>query len=306
VIAHAPARHAGPRIAGQYRRLRSAHPVHVLRWLRNGVLLCVAAAALLYLWVANQADNDIAAVQRTQQTIEDINKASSAVTGAETELKTVFLSEDVTLVGTGSDFVNKIALVDQDLTLAAEGNAAGVEGTREIQFVHDQLVSYLELSENAVSDCDLSGNASCDLGTALGQAGQGYALSGETDVRSAIDELKGTEQGALDAQRAAWALDPGTFWWALLGPVIGMLLLVAATANVLARYFRRHVSRWLWGSLLITAATMVTAGFFNPAADPWARHTATMAAAMLLLLASAVLAQLAYRPRLAEYRFQPS
>jgi hypothetical protein len=303
MTAHASATRAGPRrdgqrIDGKYRRLRSAHPVHVLRWLRNGVLLCVAAAALLYLWVAIQAGNDIAAAQRTQQAIADIGKASSAAMDAETMLDYAFSSEDVKLIGTGSEFVNQIALVAKYLTLAAEDNAAGTEGTGEIQFVQDQLVTYLELSENAVSDYD--------RGAVLGQAGQVYASGGEGDVLSAIDGLRKAEQTALDAQRAAWALDPGTFWWALLGPVIGMLLLVAATANVLARYFRRHVSRWLWGSLLITAATMVTAGFFSPAADPWARHRATMAAAMLLLLAAAVLAQLAYRPRLAEYRFQPS
>jgi len=65
VTTDAVARHAGPRIfASRYRRLRAAHPVSVLRWLRNGVLLCVLAAALLYLWVATQAGNDIGAATR--------------------------------------------------------------------------------------------------------------------------------------------------------------------------------------------------------------------------------------------------
>jgi hypothetical protein len=296
--------HAGSRIAGRYRRLRSAHPVHVLRWLRNGVLLGVAAAALLYLWVVIQAGDDIAAAQRTQQAIADIGQASGAVTQAGKALNRTFSSEGVTLVGTGASFVNQITQVNKYLTLAAEDNAAGTEGTGKIQYVQNQLASYLQLSENAARDYD--------LGTTLGQAGKGYASSGETDVLSAMDDLREAEQTALDAQRAAWALDPGTFWWALLGPVIGMLLLVAATANVVTRHFRRHVSGWLWGSLLITAVTMVTAGFFNSAdarslaADPWAGHLATRIIALLLLLAAAVLAQLAYRDRLAEYRFQPS
>lgn len=298
------ARHAGPRIAGRYRRLRSTHPVHVLRWLRNGMLVCVAAAALLYLWVAIQAGDDITTARQTQQAITDIKNANGAAKSAENELNHAFSSEDIKLVGTGSEFVNQIALVAKYLTLAAEDNAAGTEGTGEIQFVQDQLVTYLRLSENAVSDYDRS--------TVLGQAGGGYASGGESDVESAIGKLSIAEQRALGAQRGAWALDPGTFWWTLLGPVIGMLLLAAATANVMARHFRRHVSRWLWGSLLITAATMVTVGFFNSAdarslaADPWAGHPATMTVAPLLLLAAAVLAHLAYRPRLAEYRFQPS
>lgn len=299
----ARARRTQPRIAGQYRRLRSAHPVHVLHWLRNGVLLGVAAAALLYLWVAIQAGSDIAAARQTQQAIADIGKAGNAVKDAGKALDHAFAYEDVTLVGTGSEFVNHITQVNKYLTLAAEGNAAGAEGTSEIQYVQNQLASYLQLSETAVRDYA--------LGMPLGQAGRKYAVGAEGDVQSAIAGLSKAEQTALDAQRRTWTLDPGTFWWVLLGPVIGMLLLVAATANIVARHFRRHVSRWLWGSLLITAATMVTAGFFNSAdarslsADPWAGHPATMAIALPLLLAAAVLAQLAYRPRLAEYRFQP-
>lgn len=289
--------------ADQYRRLRSVHPVTVLRWLRNGVLLGVAAAALLYLWIVIQAGSDIAGARQTQQDIADVGKAGTAVTDAGNALDHAFLYEDVTLVGTGSDFVNQITQVNKYLTLTAEGNAAGAEGTGQIQYVQNQLASYLQLSETAVRDYA--------LGVPLGQAGRQYAVGAEGDVQSAIAGLSKAEQTALDAQRRAWALDPGTFWWMLLGPVIGMLLLVAATANIVARRFRRHVSRWLWGSLLITAATMVTAGFFNSAdarslsADPWAGHPASVGVTLVLLLAAAVLAQLAYRPRLAEYRFQP-
>src|SRR5205823_1804528 len=118
--------------------------------------------------------------------------------------------------------------------------------------------------------------------------------------------------------RHAWALDPVTFWWVLLGPVIGAVLLAAATAYVLARHFRRQAGPRLWGSLLITAATMIAAGFLNGhdeqqlaakqqlAVTRWAGHPVTVTAALLLLLYAAVLAHLAYRPRLAEYRFKPS
>jgi hypothetical protein len=297
------ARRAQPHIAGHYRRVRSAHPVHVLRWLRNGVLLSVAAATLLYLWVAIQAGSDIAAARRTLQAVAEIKNAGSAVRDAGNALDKAFSYKDVTLLGTGPGFVNRITQVNKLLTLAAEGNAAGAEGTAEIQYVQNQLASYLQLSETAVQDYALGGP--------LGKAELQYAMGAEGDVQSAITDLTTAEQTALDAQRRAWTLDPGTFWWALLGPVTGMLLLIAATANLVARHFRRHVSRSLWGSLLITAAVMVTAGLFDSAdarslsADPWAGYPASMAVALLLLLAAAVLAQLAYRARLAEYRFQP-
>lgn len=291
-------------LAGQYRRFRAAHPVTVLRWLRNGVLLLVAAGALLYLCVVIQAGSDIAAANRTRQSLAEISDANSAAVGAQVALDDVFSHEDVALVGTGSDFANRIGQVSKDLTLAAEGNAAGATGTAAIQYVQNQLTSYLQLSETATRDYVLGGP--------LGKAGKSYASGGLGEVQSAISGLRQAEQVALTEQRGAWALAPGTFWWALFGPVIGVLLLTAATARVLARHFRRHLSRWLWVSLLTLMAVAVTAGFFNASDartlpdDPWAGHPATMTIALLLFLAAAVEAYLAYRPRLDEYRFRPS
>jgi hypothetical protein len=301
----------------------TVHPVGVLRWLRNGVLLSLAAAALLYLWVAIQARHGIAAVHRTQQAVAYIGNASKTAARAEGALQGAFMKEDVTLTGTGTGYVNDITQVNKDLTLAAEDNAAGNEGTSQIQYVSGELETYLELSESAV--LDYSSRQS------FGQDTETYAAGGESNLKSALGEaqtcqqltrleqggsapagLAPTEENALCVQRSAWPLDPGTFWWALLGPVIGMLLLVTATAYVLARHFRRHLSRWLWGSLLIAAATSVTVGIFNVVDEQnlsgtqLASYPATITFALLLFLAAGVQAYLAYRPRLAEYRFRPS
>lgn len=291
-------------LAGQYRQLRTAHPVRVLRWLRNGMLLTVAVAALLYVWVAVQAGNDINAARRTTQGITNIEQASRSVQTAGTALRRAFETEDPTLTGIGNGYITAATQVHKYLILAAEDNAAGTEGTSELQFAQVQLETYLEQSANAVRDYV--------IGPRLGLADLTYAESGGSDLVSALNNLEGTERAALHAQRNAWPLDPGTFWWVLLGPVIAMLLLAGATAHVLARHFRRHVSPWLPGSLLATAATMITVGFFNwndeqeLARDQWAGHPVTLAAALLVLLAAAVLADRAYRPRLAEYRFKPS
>jgi hypothetical protein len=299
-----PARLARLRVGSRDFERPPIHPVDVLHWLRNGILLCVAATAAMYLWVAIQAGSDIAAAQRTQQAITDLGAASSAVKAAGSALDYAFSREDPTLVGTGSDFANDITQVNKELTLAAESNAASTAVTSDIQYVENQLTSYLQLSETAVSDYE--------QGPALGRAGQGYASGAETSVQSAITKLTGDEKTALSAQRTAWVLHPATFWWALLGPVIGFLLLAAATARVLARHFRRHVSPYLWGALLIVVATTVTVGFLNAgdaqslAPAPKAGHPVTMAIVLLLLLAAAALAQLAYHPRLAQYKFRSS
>src|SRR5260221_14345582 len=111
------------------------HPVTVLRWLRNGVLLCTAAAALLYLWVAIQARHEIAAVHRTQQAIVDITRASSTAGSAHSALQAAVRHEDVRLTGPGGGYVNDIAQKTKDLTLATEDNAAGTVGTSQIQYV---------------------------------------------------------------------------------------------------------------------------------------------------------------------------
>lgn len=305
----------------------TAHPATVLRWLRNGVLLSLAAAALLYLWVAIQARHEIAAVHRTQQAITYIEDACNMADSAQSALQTTFSGhEDVTLTGAGEAYVNDITQVNRDLTLAAEDNAAG---TSQIQYVYGELETYLVLSESAVSDYS--------FGRQFGQAAETYASVGESNLTSALglesalgkaqtcQQLAGMEQGgsvppglapteenALRAQLRSWPLDPGTFWWVLLGPVIGMLLLVTATAYVLARHFRRHLSRWLWGSLLIAAATSITVGVFdvldgrNLSGSQLAGNPVTIAVALLLFLAAGAQAYLAYQPRLADYRFRSS
>jgi hypothetical protein len=220
-------------------------------------------------------------------------------------LDNTFANEDVALVGTGFDFGNYLTQVNGDLTRAAENNAAGTQGTRDFQYAVNQLTTYQQLSETAVSDYAQRPE--------FGNAGLGYATGAEKNLQqSVIPSLVDDEQAALTAQRGAWVLDPAVFWWALLGPVIGFLAIFAATACVLARHFRRHMSQYLWGSLLAVAGTTLAAGLLNagdaqglPAA-PQAGDPVTMTIVLLLLLAAAILAQLAYQPRLEEYRFRSS
>jgi hypothetical protein len=292
------------RVAGRMRGRPAMHPVEVLSWLRVATFLCVAATAVMYLWVVIQADSDIAAASRTQHAIKYLRDANVAVTKAGKALTYTFAREDVTLVGAGSGFANYITRVNRDLTLAAENNAAGTQGTRDFQYAVNQLTAYQQLSEAAVSDYEQGG--------ALGKAGRGYAIGAEQALQSVITGLIADEQAAQKAQRGAWVLDPAVFWWALLGSVIGFLAIFAATAYVLARHFRRHMSLYLWGSLLAVVGTTVAAGLLNaddaqglPAA-PQAGDSLTMTIVLLLLLAAAILAQLAYHPRLDEYRFRSS
>jgi hypothetical protein len=297
-------RSARLRLGGQVRGCPAMHPAEILSWLRVAIIGCVVASAVMYLWVVIQASSDIAAANRTQQAINYLHHARGAVTNAGKALGYAFAREDLTLVGTSSKFADDITQVNRDLTLAAGNNAAGTQGTRDFQYVVNELTEYQQLSETAISDYE--------QGPPLRTAGQGYAAEAEKDLLSVITDLTRDEEVARTAQRGAWVLDPAVFWWALLGPVIGFVAIFTATARVLARHFRRHMSPYLWGSLLAVASTAIAAALLNagdaqdlPAA-PQAGDSVTMSIVLPLLLAAAILAQLGYHPRLDEYRFRSS
>ena len=105
-------------------RVRGIHPVRVLRWLRAGVLAMVLATALLYLLVSTRADDQLAAARRTHEAIEKLDDAYSTAKAADTALKKASETQQVTLIGTGTEFANDTARVNTLVTSAADGNAA--------------------------------------------------------------------------------------------------------------------------------------------------------------------------------------
>ncbi len=304
-----------------YRGLRATHPVTVLRWLRNGVLVAVVATAVLYLLVATEARRGIAAAARTTDAVVDIGKASAAAVDAKSALSDAFQHEDVSLIGTGTAYANDMARVNTEVTLAAKGNAAGEDGDTHIRFVQGQLTTCLQLAEAAVNIYDndnrIGDKADIAAIKALADPDQqdratGADIPDTGGLIAALHDLMTIEQGALAEQRRSPWLAPARFWLLLLGPVLCMLLLVSATGYVLARHFRRLVSPLLGGALLVTAGVAIAVGVLGTidghrlSGDPRAGNPLTMSIALLMLATATVLAHLAYRPRLAEYRFQPS
>ncbi|HXL92872.1 MAG TPA: hypothetical protein VN969_28415 [Streptosporangiaceae bacterium] len=290
-----------------YRGIRDAHPATVLRWLRNGMLLGVAAATLMYLWVALAERQGIATVSRTDHVAQSIAKASADARAAQAALVYALdhggaapPAEGSADVSDSSSYTARILDASGDLALTAQGSF-GPKETADFQPISEDLAVYLELSDTAVTDYDSS--------PASGQLPAAIAAEQETYVQSALASLQADERATLRVQRDVWSLDPALFWWVLLGPVMAIVLLVAATLRVLASHFRRRPSRWLWVALTTTAATTVTTGLFatsdeqSLSADPWAGHPATITVALLLYAAAATAAYIAYRARLAEYQF---
>jgi hypothetical protein len=307
--------------ADRYRGLRATHPATLLRWLRNGLLTAIVATALLYLLVATQARHQIAAADRTAHAIAQIDRASTAASDASAALKYAFEHEDVALIGAGSAFADDAAQVGTDMTLAAEGNAAGPEGDAQIQFVQGQLATCVSLADTAVLDYDddsaLGAKADSDVLSAFRAEdhrylGKGPAIADTGGLIAAVKDLRALEQRAFRAQLDSPWLDPVCTWLLLAAPVLCALLLVGASGYVLASHFRRHISPLLGGAFLATAVVAVTVGVLGThdertlSTDPRAGHPVTMSAGLLLLTAALVLAHRAYAPRLAEYRWRSS
>lgn len=302
--ANAARRRPAGAIRGAYRAARDAHFSDHLRWLRAGVLLCVAACAGLYLWVAIQAENDIAAIQQTRTTISALRHADRSVLAARKDLNATAGNEDMSLVGTGSSFNDDIFQVEQDLTDAAEGtvaagSTAGPNGTAQVQFAENQLVAYVQASETLAQDYAQS--------HPLVASDEDDATAAAGNVQAAISSLSQTEAQALARERGAWPLRPALFWSALLVPLVILLALAAASHALIANRYRRHASPLLWAAVLAVAVVMIVVGLLN-AADARSRtgsaiagNPAAVGLVLAVLLVAAVLAFFSYRERLAEY-----
>ncbi|MBA2813026.1 hypothetical protein E0500_038350 [Streptomyces sp. KM273126] len=272
-------------------RLRVPHPVVVLRWLRAGVLGMVAVTALLYLVVANQAGEQIAAAERTNTAIRHIRDAHDQARKADEALDAASRTGAIDLIGTGADFANATARVSSHLTSATEGNAAGQRGLSHIQFVQGQLATCVQMANTA------------------GVARARDALNDEPEkdgkntvpftggLRQSLEDLEELEVEARhDQLRSGWR-NPRLLWPLFIGPVTVLLLLVCATGYLVAHHFRRYPSPALVAALAVTASIGITMCTTDPPA---------MAIALPVLAAAGALAYLAYRPRLTEYRFPRS
>jgi hypothetical protein len=284
--------------------------VVVLRWLRAGVLAMVAMTALLYVMVSTQAGDQVTAGERTDEAIRDIARAQTQAGKADDALAYVSETDAAHLIGTGAGFTNATARVSSLLTSATEGNAAGQRGLNHIQFVQGQLTTCVQLANTAVRDGSSMDKAREELTRARQKGSDDKAVAFTGGLRASLVDLEVLQKEAVDEQRASRWLNPALFWPLLIGPAVVMLALVVATCRIVARHYRQYPSPALALAWPATAAVGIATGFLcsldrSGRADPPAPDEA-MAIMLPLLAAAGALAYLAYRPRLAEYRFPRS
>ncbi|MGW5679797.1 hypothetical protein ACWEV4_32770 [Streptomyces sp. NPDC003860] len=305
---------AGRRLVETWRSLRCVHPTRLLRWLRASMSAMVCATAVVYLLVAIDGGREITSAQRTNAAVAGIDRAMEAAEDAGTALGTADTGQ-LELIGAGTTFANAIARISTLVTAAAQGNAAGAAGRKQIQFVHGQLTTSLELTATAVREHQRSGRSgvktALDALTAphLKDPDTGQPIPGTGGLHASLADLKEMQSSSLARHRDEGWLDPVQLWSLATAPLVMMLALILATARILARHFHRHVSpRLLWAFALTAGVAVASAGLTawdegRLTAHPTVGHPVTMTGALLALVVAGVLNHLAYRPRLAEYRF---
>ncbi|MFE6891271.1 hypothetical protein [Streptomyces sp. NPDC057694] len=295
--------------------LRTAHPVRILRLLRTGMLVMVCATAVVYLVTATQGGQEVATVRQSRAAAVQLRDAQDAVGPAKKALDGVNRTTQIEMTGPGHDFENTTARIGTLLTAAAQGNAAGATGRAQFQFVQWQLLICQQLVNTAVSDYPRNGQEGVDsaggklTAARLKDPDTGREVPGTGGLRDSIEDLRNLQNAGLARQHDAGWLDPVQLWGVALAPPAVMLLLFCATARVLALRFRRRVGGRLLATLGVTVAvTAVSVGLTmwdeaRLAPHPAAGHPAVMALVLLALAVAGVLNHLAYRPRLAEYRY---
>lgn len=295
-------------------RLRSSHPVRVLRWLRNLMLVCVLSTLLLCVEAALVAHHRISSASQTQQAIADIGLAYAATETAGSELGATFRQGDPTLTGAGSAFAIDATQANDFITEAArESEALGAPGDQELEFVQGQLATCRNLADTAVLEYGKLNASAVDPAlsclTDPDQQVGGRPVPDTGGLTAALRDLQALEQQTLDAQRTSFWLHPLRYVWLLLVPSIALLGLLIAADYIVARYFRRTISPLLPLAVAATAVDAVLVGILGArddgvlSTDPWSAHPVTVACECVLLVGAGVLIHLGYRLRLAEYRF---
>ncbi|MET8045723.1 hypothetical protein ABZU25_33240 [Micromonospora sp. NPDC005215] len=233
--------------------------VRLRGWLLGVTVVALATSLAVVLGVAGNAD---VAAERSVPAILASYDAQDALRNA--HLAAVDSLGDGGVVlgvgGPGVEFQRQIAAAGQYLTLLAENNAAGDDGTRDIQTIEALLVTYTGLIGQADArfrDAELR---------ALGVAVLRDAASLLNDILARIMELRGKQLLALEDQtHNRWTNELTAALWLL--PLVALGVLLVRTQVYLTRRFRRAVNVPL---LLATVAAVGMAAL--TALSSWSAH----------------------------------
>ncbi|MFG1916808.1 hypothetical protein [Micromonospora sp. NPDC048898] len=206
--------------------------VRLRGWLLGVTAVTLATSLAVFLGVAGSAD---AAAQRSVPAILASYDAQDALRNAHLAAVENLGKGGVVLGGPGADYQRQIAAAGQYLTLLAENNAAGAEGTQDIQTIEALLVTYTGIIGQADARF-----RDADLG-ALGVAALRDAASLLNDILVRLQDLRGKQLLALDDQvDNTWTDTLTVAVWLL--PLVALGVLLVRAQVYLTRRFRRTVN----------------------------------------------------------------
>ncbi|MFD5319880.1 hypothetical protein [Streptomyces sp. NPDC127098] len=214
---------------------------------RLTLLIALTLATVLALFTAYAGvHRDAGAVRHgTAPAVLDITTAQDALRLANAAARDTLESGQGTLVGAGSGYRIQLAVANQSLASAAEGDVAGDAGLRVLQTVSGLIVAYSGWIERAATeseDADLRGAYLHYADTMLNREDSG--------ILARLDRLQTEQRAELAAQTVfGW---PELLAWgvALLNSAL-LLGFLVETQRFLRRRFRRRHNPWLLGATLV-------------------------------------------------------
>ncbi|WP_320066102.1 hypothetical protein [Micromonospora sp. RTGN7] len=221
-----------------------------------GTVVALAGCLAVFLGVHRTTE---AAHNRSVPAVLAVDDAKVALREAHGAALTSFSGGTRLLADAGEDYQNQIARAGQHLAQAAEDNAAGEDGSRDIQVVEASVVTYTGLVERAHAHF-------ADGRSALGTSKLWDASTLLEEILRRLDQLRTTQLDALGGQvDGTWTKGRMTLLW--LVPVLVLLALLGIAQGFLRRRFRRRLNVPL---LLATLATVLMGA--TAALSPWSTH----------------------------------
>jgi hypothetical protein len=193
---------------------------------------------------------------RTVPAMLDVASARTALMDADAAAVASFRGGGARLIGPGEQYETGLAVANQDLARAAEHNAAGADGSRELQLIAGLLTAY----GGWISQADAQFRAQReDMLSAVDLWYAARLLHGDDQIVPHLDALAADQRAELDAQLSTGWLDPVTMLvWTV--PALALLALLGYTQVFLRRRFRRRCNESvIVASLVVLVLVAATA-----------------------------------------------
>jgi len=225
-----------------------------LHRMRIGLLAGTALVLIGALGVFGFAALTTAAVSgRAAPAVLDVVAAQRELLAADHQAITGFGDGYSPLGSANADYQNQLTQAEQHLEQAAEANAAGQNGSQQLQLASGLVVSYIGMVEQADTDYNAPGGGNLALGAAQAwYASQVMRLS-DGGIVNDLGTLRDDEQAGVTAAENSFWTSP---WAVLLWLVPALALFVAL---VLAQWYLAVRFRRLFNWPMVAATALLLA-----------------------------------------------